>query len=259
MASTLAGSGATGRADGMGTSASIAFPLAVAMIPNTGVVVVIDRDNNTIRLVSPLNNVTTLASSVQGFRFPTCQAVLPPGSGFGNDPLTWLVVVSDGSNNHPRLVTYPGAVVTTLAGSGSQGSADGLGTAASFYGLDGLAVLALYKIVVADNVNHRLRVVNPSGLVSTLAGSVPGVADGTGTSARFNSPIGVALLPSTGVIAVAEGGNNRIRLVTPAGVVTTLAGMNQGYADGVGTSARFSSPAHLLILASNIHSGRAGR
>ena len=264
MVSTLAGSGAPRYADGLGTSASFATPLTVAVIPYDSVVVVGEFENNRIRLISPLGNVTTLAGSVDGFADgtgsaamfsePRGLAVLPPGSGFGTDPLTWLIVVSDYGNNCLRLITYPCGVVTTLAGS-SIGFDDGLGTAASFSGPTDIAVVSSASIVVADSNNHRLRLVTPAGRVSTFAGSVPGFADGSGRSARFNHPAGVTVRP-TGTIAVADSDYNCIHLncihlVTPGGAVTTLAGTEQGFAYGVGTSARFHAPLLSAVLTSS--------
>jgi len=146
---------------------------------------------------------------------------------------------------------YQAAVVTTFAGSGSNASADGAGTSASFYFPCGVAVDASGTAYVADTFNNRIRKITSAGVVTTLAGSGSrAFADGVGTSASFHNPYGVAV-DASGTVYVADNGNNRIRMVSAAGVVTTLAGSGSGaFADGVGTSASFFYPFGVAVDAS---------
>jgi hypothetical protein len=133
------------------------------------------------------------------------------------------VYVADYYNYTIRKVT-PGGVVTTLAGlAGSEGSADGTGSAARFRSPTGVAVDSTGNVYVADTFSCTIRKVTPGGVVTTLAGLAGswGSADGTGSAARFCYPSGVAA-DSAGNVYVADGA---IRKVTPAGVVTTLAGL----------------------------------
>ena len=222
------------------------------MIPSNGVIVVADTFNHRIRLVTPLGVVTTLAGSdiaafadgtgaAARFWCPTGVAVIPSSG---------MIVVADINNNRIRLVT-PLGVVTTLAGSDSNAFADGTGAAASFYGPFGVSVIpSSGVVVVADQNNHRIRLVTPLGVVSTLAGSGSAAfAEGTGTAASFQHPFAVAVVPSSNTIVVADTYNLRIRLVTPLGVVTTLAGSSSAvFADGTGAAASFCYPRGVAVI-----------
>ena len=89
-------------------------------------------------------------------------------------------------NNALRRVSKAGEV-STLAGNGEEGFADGQGDAARFYWPAGVALAANDEIVVADTCNHAMRVVTPGGAVRTLAGNgEAGFAYGQGAAARFN-------------------------------------------------------------------------
>lgn len=131
------------------------------------------------------------------------------------------------------------------------GSADGVGTAAGFTRPIGLAVDAAGNLYVADTVNHKIRRITTSAVVTTWAGGgQDGDAVGTRTQARFWYPQGVASTPE-GVVYVADTLNNKIKKIDLNGVVTTIAGSNDvGQEDGQGSSARFCSPTDLALDAS---------
>jgi hypothetical protein len=85
-------------------------------------------------------------------------------------------------------------VVTTLAGDGTKGFADGTGSTAQFNRPCGIAVDSVGSVIVADPLNHRIRKIAPNGIVSTIAGNgIPGSVDGPASSAQFNYPYGVAV------------------------------------------------------------------
>ncbi|MFJ2988175.1 NHL repeat-containing protein [Collimonas sp. NPDC087041] len=157
------------------------------------------------------------------------------------------IYIGDTGNNLIRIIT-PTGIVSTLAGSGSAGSGDGIGSSASFYGPAGVAVDKVGNVYVADANNNLIRKITPGGAVTTLAGSgAVGSANGTGTAASFNAPLGVSV-DGSGNIYVADDGNNLIRMITSAGVVSTLAGnLNRGAADGIGAAASFSVPAGVAL------------
>jgi sugar lactone lactonase YvrE len=224
--STLAGSpGVVGSADGSGGSARFSSPTAVVV--GTGVLYVADTDNSTIRQVSPAGAVTTLAGSaglVGSADGPGTSARFnrPGGIALGSGGSLY---VADTVSGTVRKVA-PDGTVSTLAGlAGQIGSADGLGSAASFNAPTALAVDAAGNVYVADTGNHTIRMVTPAGLVSTLAGSPgqQGSQDGIGTAAGFNGPTGLAL-DAVGNLYVADRGNSAVRIITKGGVVNTILG-----------------------------------
>jgi hypothetical protein len=147
-------------------------------------------------------------------------------------------------------------VVTTVAGSGSEGIADGPARTATFMKPVGIATDAAGNIYVADAAAQRIRIIERDGVVSTLAGSgFPayngmwvdgGYRDGPAASARFNRPSGVAV-DARGVF-VADTLNHCIRLIHD-GLVTTYAGSptNVSAVDGPIASAGFIRPRALAF------------
>ncbi len=244
LVSTFAGSGIAGSADGSGTSASFKFPTSLAT-DAAGNVYVADRDNHKIRKITPAGVVTTLAGSgaLGSIDANGIAATFTSPSGVAID-VSGNLYVADAGNNKIRKITPAGAV-TTLAGSGIFGSANGTGTAASFSSPRGITVDFAGNVYVADYFNHQIRKINTSGVVTIFAGSSSGSqggADGLGTSASFALPIGLAT-DIAGNIYVVDNANNKIRKITPSGAVTTIAGQGgQGSTDGIGTLAKFTEP-----------------
>ena len=249
--STYAGATANGSANGTAAVARFSNPTGVA-VDGSGNVYVADSGNDLIRLITPAGVVSTLAGSAGSpgsangtgtaaqFSNPTAVAVDASGN----------VYVADTGNSVIREIS-PTGVVTTLAGSvGSQGSADGTGTAARFYNPMGVAVDPSGNVYVADTGNNTIREISPGGGVTTLAGQATnfGSFDGTGSTARFFSPTGVAV-DGFGNVFVADNYNDTVREISAAGVVTTLAGSvgNPGYADGTGTTSQFSGPTDVAV------------
>jgi sugar lactone lactonase YvrE len=138
--------------------------------------------------------------------------------------------------------------VTTVAGSGVKGYADGAALQAQFNHPTRLAISpnggAIY---VADEGNHRIRMIR-DGQVTTVAGSgMYGYADGAALQAQFNYPTGLAISPNGGAIYVADQSNNRIRMIRD-GQVTTVAG--SGVPEdvyGAAFQAQFNCPTALTI------------
>jgi DNA-binding beta-propeller fold protein YncE len=114
--------------------------------------------------------------------------------------------------------------VTTVAGSGVPGDVDGAALQAQFNYPTGLAISPNEgAIYVADQCNHRIRMIR-DGQVTTVGGSgLGGYADGAALQAQFNAPTALAISPNGGAIYVADQCNHRIRMIRD-GQVTTVAG-----------------------------------
>ena len=240
---TLAGTGANGSVDGAGANATFSNPWGVA-VDSSGTVYVADAGNSPkIRKITAAGVVSTLAGT--GVRGSTdgagVNATFDTPRGIAVDA-NGNVYVGDESNFNIRKISAAG-VVSTLAGTGVQGSADGAGASATFYSVGGVAVDANGNVYVADAGNSKIRKITAAGVVSTLAGTgVRGSTDGVGVNATFSNPWGVAV-DANGNVYVADLGNNKIRKITAAGVVSTLAGTGApGSADGSGASATFDWP-----------------
>jgi sugar lactone lactonase YvrE len=175
------------------------------------------------------------AASVAGFNHPIGTAVDASGN----------VYVADAYNQRIRKIDN--GIVSTFAGNGNSGYAEGTGTASEFASPQGVAVDAAGNVYVADTYNNRIRMITPAGVTSTIAGNgTPGDVDGAAGMAEFNRPAGIAL-DAAGTIYVADGGNSLIRTIS-GGTVKTLAGSGiVGYQDGPGSNARFNNPIGVAV------------
>jgi hypothetical protein len=253
-ASVLAGNiGSRAYVDGSGSTARFNSPVALALDSAGNAYV---REPCLIRKVTPAGVVSTLAGVAGDCNI----ADGPPGTarvGGGNSIAVDAggnVYFSDGVGAIRK--STPAGVLSTLAGDALvAGYADGSGTSARFDGAHGLAIDAAGNLYVADTNNAAIRVVTPSGAVSTLARGQAGggyaVLDGPVGTATFGGVVNVAV-DAAGAVYVADEGTNSIRKIS-GGQVTTLAGSSDnnngsaGALDGVGAAARFSSPQQLAV------------
>ena len=218
----LAGDGVQGTIDGTAARARFSEPFGIVAAPN-GTTFVADAGHaHRIRRISADGGVSTVAGGTNGFTdgdgagaaFST-----PSGLALGADGTLYL---ADTGNHAIRRIT-PSGQVSTLAGDGIPGYADGPAHQARFNGPIGIAVAPDGRIVIADTYNDRIRVIDAAGTVATLAGSGhPGADDGVADSASFDTPTGIAI-DARGMIYVADTGNGVVRTVDQDGRVTTPA------------------------------------
>jgi DNA-binding beta-propeller fold protein YncE len=167
------------------------------------------------------------------------------------------VYMTDYGSNTIRKMDVASRLVTTIAGkAGVSGSADGTGTAATFYSPHDITTDGTH-LYVTDTGNNTIRKITiATNEVITLAGKAgtAGTADGTGTAATFNGPLGITISGTT--LYVTDANSNTIRQIdSSAGTVTTIAGSagSSGSANGTGTAATFDAPAGITTDGTNLY------
>ncbi len=235
--STLAGVWQAGFADGQGAAARFNAPLGICVDADDNVIVA-DFRNARIRRITPQGVVTTIAGGVQGFANGTGSAARFNGPAGVAIDRNGNIFVADYGNNRIRMIA-PNGFVSTVAGSGTYGTRNGVGVNAQFARPSGIAVDDAGNIFVLDSGSNLVRKIDTGRYVSTLAGQYNGYADGQGANALFSFS-GAApqlTLDGEGNLIIADFFNSRIRKVTQEGVVTTIAGGGEG--DGSALQAGF--------------------
>lgn len=228
-ASTLAGGGTPGEADGTGGAASFNNPASVAVGPD-GNVYVTDFENDSVRRITPAGVVSTLTAQ-SGFDRPF-------GITFAADGT--LYVQTD-ANDEQQVSVDTGTIWRIDLDSG-----EATVVARNIGRPRGLAALTDGRLVLIDHPKHTVSLLDPdaaSPVPELLAGALGqiGYVDATGNAARFSRPLGVTVIDDE--IYVADRDNHRIRKITLDGVVTTVAGSGTaGSDDGSLAQASFNKP-----------------
>lgn len=250
VVTNIAGNGTPSSTEGIGTAATFNWPQALTVGPG-GVLYVADTNSHRIRRV-PTNGTTTslLAGSVQGnagsigATGTSIQFNTPRGIVY--NPVSDTIYVADSQNNQIKQLDTTGKLLAVY-GNPVGAWADGSGSAIRFNYPQGLAVGSDGTVYIADTRNNRIRSLNLSGVVSTIAGSTAGNVDGTGATAQFQGPMAIAVA-SDGTLYVADTDNHSVRKVSPGGVVTTIAGDGSaGYKNGTGSEAQFNEPKGIAL------------
>jgi sugar lactone lactonase YvrE len=244
-----------GSVNGTGPGSSFNNPGGLA-IDGVGNIYVADVNNNMVRKITPAAVVTTFAGT--GYYGSTndtgTKASFYSPCGVVSDA-SGNLYVADFFNNRIRKITPQGAV-TTFAGNGANASVDGKGLSASFNNPAAISIDGSGNLYVSESTGNRIRKITADGVVTTLAGSTEGNANGTGNKAQFYFPRGI-VSTLNGTIYVADTENNLIRQITPAGVVTTFAGTGKaGNTNGTRLAASFNRPAAITVdVSGNLYVG----
>lgn len=195
---------------------------------------------------APLISARSAESNEQTF---TETLLSPEGLAFDNHDRLYIC----DSAGH-RLLCLEAGRLRVLAGTGSPG-----------YGGDGEpAIQAPLRspqdvvfdtrrnlLIIADTCNHRIRAVDSSGQISTLAGNGEYGLSGDGgpaVQARLNCPQGLAV-DDSGNLYVADTNNHVVRRIDPQGQISTVAGSQAGLSGdgGPATEARLSLPMAVAV------------
>ncbi len=210
----------------------------------------------------PVGTITTVAGGGVGDGGPANAAPVRFTRGVAVDA-SGNVLIADTYNNRIRRVT-PDGIISTVAGTGVPGFAGdgGPATKADLRAPEAVTADAAGNVYFSDTGNHRVRKVDASGVITTVAGNGTAVFSGdggSGTAASLNNPVGLAIDGSGGLL-ICDSYNHRVRRMA-SGVITTVAGNGSPGTSGDGgpaTSASASAPHGIVAVGSGGYFFTAG-
>jgi sugar lactone lactonase YvrE len=255
--STIAGTGTAGfHEDGVAAgTAPLNYPRGVAVDSNDTVYIA-DTDNHRIRKIDTNGIISTIAGTgTAGFLGDGQAAVAAelnaPAAVAIDD--SGNVYIADTNNNRVRKIDTNG-IISTIAGTGAPGF-PGEGEAAASAELNaptGVAVDRSGNVYIADYRNHKIKKVDPNGLISTIAGTGTAGPLGDGgpsKDAELFNPYSVAI-DKAGNLYIADQNNYKIRKIDTNGLISTIAGVDSGgvSADGIAAlTARLQYPSGVAV------------
>jgi gliding motility-associated-like protein len=226
VVTTVAGEGVFGTTNGPANVARFGYPAGIAVKPDGSEIFVADYNTHVIRkisggVVSTMAGMIYVAGSSNGtgnaatFNHPSGLCLDTNGD----------LLIADDWNNLIRKMT-PAGTVSTVAGTGFAGSADGNALSASFNGPSSITRGLNNSFFITDALNHTIRKYDPATQqISTVTGTpgISGTADGTPNVARFNNPYGIAFNFVDYSIYLSDKFNHTIRkIVTLSSISLTL-------------------------------------
>ena len=231
-------------AGGTALEDQIGRPTSVA-VDNAGNLYITESLYNRIFKVDSTGTITTVvgASAQARLRYPSGVAVDNAGN----------LYIAD-RNNHRILKIDSTGTITTFAGTEERGFGGDGGPAvqAQLRYPTGVAVDGAGNLYIADQNNHRIRKIDSTGTVTTVAGTGEsgfGGDNGAATAGQLSYPSGVAV-DNAGNLYIADSGNHRIRRVDSTGTITTVVGTGKsgfGGNGGPAVQAQLSYPAGVTV------------
>ena len=255
---TFAGNGVPGFTGdgGASSSAEVLFPLSVA-IDASGNVYITETNSPRVRRIDTRGVITTIAGDgivgvtgdgglATAAHFKNPQGVAVDGAG--------NVYIADAGDHRVRRIDTAG-IITTIAGTGTMGSTgdNGLATSALLDGPSAVAIDAAGNIYIADTGNERIRRIDGTGTITTVAGNGNfgnSGDNGPATSAKIGLVEGIAV-DSIGNLYLGDIEYLVVRRVDPNGVITTFAGESLNFGEtgdgGPATSAELDYPEGVAV------------
>jgi hypothetical protein len=247
--STFSGSGLQGNTDGSATTATFEGPEGIAMDIDGNLYVSDDHVGATIRKIARDGSVTTLAGNPDSADSRDGQG---KAAHFGGVDLIGIdaggnIIIPEVDNSVIRNLS-PSGMVTTIAGNGIRGYADGAPGSAEFDRPGSVAIDAVGNMYFTEQ-ETRIRMIGTDGSVSTFAGSaVAGSADGPIATATLNWPAALTMDRSGNFYVSTDFA--KIREISSSGIVSTIANNNSllnGYVDGPAQDAEFDGFAGMIV------------
>ncbi len=229
-------------------------------LDNSGNLFIADRSHHRVRRISRAGQITTVAgtgvSGASGDGGRAADATLNRPSDVAVDNFGNLYIADTG-NRRVRRLDLAG-IITTVVGTGTIGSAGDGGPAvdAQLARPEGVALDGPGNLYIGDTSNHRVRMVDVAGVITTVAGTGTsgfGGDGGAATDGQLDSPVGVVIgrpgTPQAGALFIADNRNHRVRMVKD-GTITTFAGdgtLGFGGDGGPAAAAQLGNPRKLAF------------